>query len=327
MASALGLRGARGPMWKSPATATFMAVCGLSPAVVWTRQLPAITLALPAVRSHQTIARFNSNQIQERSKNPQSPKVVKQDTAHEGFLTEHVNMLYPLTFIAPPLSSWPRNPIKASKFLMGWVEGHGRAFLSNTIIRWSSKESLFKTAKYKEDLEGVKLIARALHRTMTEAVAEGDETAIQKTCTQTFARSLLAPIKARGKNMRYEWELVRYTGGSRIKSDSIQPFHHLHIDCLIRQTVVTIASRQRRVQWKRSSTGGPWKVVPGSEKEVEVVEHVAVACVYNSKTFQPTKWLLMGALKPTTLEGWLEEKEGIAGLQQEESKGHNILDE
>ncbi|KAK3363665.1 hypothetical protein B0T25DRAFT_528211 [Lasiosphaeria hispida] len=336
MASALGLRGARGPMWKRPATGTFMTTCGLAPAVVWPKQLPAIAIAPPTARfysptaasySYNTYSRFNQNQQHERQKAPQSPQVYRANRSTEGFISEHVSLLYPLTFVSPPLFAWPRNPIKAWKFFMGWAEGHGRAFLSNTVVKWSSKGSLFKRAKYNPDRDGVKLMARAMHRSLGEAMASGDELTLQKTCTQVFARTLIAPIKARGTNLYYEWELMRYTGASRISSDMIQPFQQDHIDCLVRQTIVTVPSRQRRVQWKRSNALGAWQVVPGSEKEVDLVEYVALTCVYDSKTYQPTNWRIMGTLKPTTLQSWLTEKEGVNILGRQEAKGHNILDE
>ena len=184
-------------------------------------------------------------------------------------------------------------------------------------MKYTSKPSFFKRAVYKPKRSVLIPTAKAMHRAMAEALASGDRDTINKICSRSLGTSLLASIDTRPKTRRYGWQLLDYTKKlfyPSVKSHRITALGREKNAPIVRQAVVSISSRQRRVQYDAQG-----KVIPGSEKEIDVVEHVAMACVVDPRTWAESEWRLVGTISATTLEEWDAEKEILKELMKNPS--------
>jgi protein MBA1 len=216
------------------------------------------------------------------------------------------------TFVIPPLAQFPKPLGQKLRFLGWWLVIKGQEILTNAALKFTSKPTIFKAAKFKPKRSVIIPTVKALHRSMAEALAAGDKNTINKICSRKLAGPLLASIDARPRGRRYGWELVKYTNKlfyPAIRSHRVSPLSRERHAPIIRQAIVAISSRQRRVQYDAQG-----QVVPGSEKEIDVVENVAIACIVDPRTWQQGEWRLLGTIKPTTYEGWAEEKELLKNM-------------
>ncbi len=118
---------------------------------------------------------------------------------------------------------------------------------------------------------------------------------------------------------RKSWDLVRYNQSwryPRLADHKLRVTVHAQHDGLpaVYQAVVTIASRQRLVEYD-DSTAGAGKVVPGSEKEADVVEHVVLMALVNPDTYEQGPWMIWGTMNETTRESLEFEEATITQLQ------------
>jgi protein MBA1 len=138
---------------------------------------------------------------------------------------------------------------------------------------------------------------------MLEGLASGDRMMINKSCARQLATNLLMSIDSRPRGRRYSWELVKYTNKlfyPSIKSHRMVPIDRERGAPIIRQAVVAISSKQRRGVYDAEG-----RVIPGSEKEMDVVEHVAMATmVFPKEGYMQQDWRLIGIIQPSTLESW-----------------------
>ncbi|KAL2269432.1 hypothetical protein VTJ83DRAFT_1616 [Remersonia thermophila] len=223
-----------------------------------------------------------------------------------------LGMIVPGTFILPQLAGFPKPLGDKLRFLGQWILVKFQEVVSNSSIKWSSKPTFFTRAQLKARRSTLIPTAKALHRSMAEALAAGDKAAINRICSQNLAISLCASIDSRPAGRRYGWELVSYTRRlfyPSIRSHRMSPLGMEKTAPIVRQVVVAISSRQRRVVYDKDGN-----VVPGSEKEMEVVENVAMGCIIDPRTWQQSEWRLIGTVKPTTYDGWAQEKKALAEL-------------
>ncbi|KAL2180760.1 uncharacterized protein P884DRAFT_192147 [Thermothelomyces heterothallicus CBS 202.75] len=222
-------------------------------------------------------------------------------------LAETLSVVLPGSFVLPPLSQFPDSLGKKIRFLSQWMYIKIQEMLTNGAVVFSSKPSIFKRASFEAKRGSLIPTAKALHRAVAEALAAGNKSAIGKICTRDYAGPLLASIDARPRGHRYSWELVKYTNKlfyPSLKSHRISPISTERESPLIRQAIVAISSKQRVVVYNAKG-----EVVPGSEREMDVVENVAIACVIDPKRgWKQSKWRYLGTIKPTTLESWQEER-------------------
>lgn len=177
----------------------------------------------------------------------------------------------------------------------------------NATFRFASKPTIFKRAALDYKKSSLIPTAKALHRSMLEGLASGDKLAINKTCARKLATTLLTSIDSRPRGRRYSWELVKYTNKlfyPSIKSHKLAPTDRERGSPIIRQVVVAISSKQRRGVYDSSGL-----VIPGSEKEMDVVENVTIATLIDPKNgYKQYDWRIIGTIKPTTLESWAKDK-------------------
>ncbi|KAK3941894.1 hypothetical protein QBC46DRAFT_257444 [Diplogelasinospora grovesii] len=239
-----------------------------------------------------------------------------------------VSILLPGTFVRPPLSRFPRGAKPFFRFLYEFLRVKFMDAVQVPIFKYTSKPSLFSRALWKRNNANVVLTAKALHRQMSEALAVGDKTALHKICVSQLLTPLLGTIDARPKGRRYGWELVRYNQSwyyPRIMSHKILAAADPSIpdSPYIRQVVVAIASRQRRVEYDDSPRGGG-RVVPGSEKEADLVENVVLTCTINPHTYAQDEWRIFGTVKNTTPDDWETEKLLVENLDKDELEKYKI---
>ncbi|KAK3311433.1 uncharacterized protein B0T15DRAFT_75439 [Chaetomium strumarium] len=234
-----------------------------------------------------------------------SSKRTRELTSDVGF--ESLQVVLPGTFILPPLSGFPKPLGQKLRFLWYWLLTKGQEVVTNAAVKFTSKPSFFTRAAMQAKRSTLVPTAKALHRAMAEALASGDRDTINRICTKKLASTLIASIDGRPRGRRYGWELVAYTNRlfyPSVKSHRITATSRDKYSPILRQAVVAISSRQRRVEYDARG-----QVVPGSEKEIVAVENVALACTYDPRTWTQSEWRLIGTIQPTSLEAWKHEAE------------------
>ncbi len=209
------------------------------------------------------------------------------------------------TFILPPRAQFPKGLWDKCRFISFWLLIKFQETVTNMSTRFSSKLTIFKPAQLKAKRSTIIPTAKALHRSMAEALASGDKHTINKICSRKLSAPLLASIDGRPRGRRYGWE-IEYTKKlfyPSIKSHRMSPLSRDRYGPIVRQAVVAISSKQRRFQIDAQG-----KVVPGTEKTVDVIENLAISCIIDGKTWKQGDWRIVGTIKPTTLEAWVQEK-------------------
>ncbi|KAL1838884.1 hypothetical protein VTJ49DRAFT_2108 [Mycothermus thermophilus] len=207
------------------------------------------------------------------------------------------------TLILPQLSGFPQRFGDKLRFLGQWILVKFQEIVSNSSVKWSSKPTFFARAQFKAKRSTLIPTAKALHRAMAQALAAGDKDTLNRICSQNLAVSLCASIDSRPVGRRYGWELVKYTNPlfyPSIRSHRMSPLSTEKTAPMVRQVVVAISSKQRRVVYDKEGN-----VVPGSEKEMDVVENVAMGCIVDPRTWQQTEWRLIGTIKSSTEEAYV----------------------
>ncbi|KAK3695511.1 hypothetical protein B0T22DRAFT_109523 [Podospora appendiculata] len=236
-----------------------------------------------------------------------------------------VSMILPATFVRPPLSSFPREPRKFLAFSWELAKIRFSDIMQRIMITFSSKPSMFKRARWRANNKSLIPVAKALHRTFSEAVATGDGEALQRVVVNQLLVPLMSSIETRPKGRRYGWELVRYNkplSYPRITSHKLALLGQGDSP-IIRQAVVTIASRQRRVEYD-DSPAGRGRVVLGSEKEVDLVENLLITTTVNPRTWVQDDWRIFATVRQTTPEDWEAEQVLLKALEQQEISKYKL---
>lgn len=219
------------------------------------------------------------------------------------------------TYVTPPIGRYPFS------FNFTWTLTKRRFLdaMSVFLFRWGSKPAFLKAPVWKVKRSAIITQAKALHRTMGEALAAGDKAALRQTCVPRLASKLSSAIDARRRGTRKSWELVRYNQSlryPRLADHKLRVTVHPQHKNLpaVYQAVVTIASRQRLVEYDDSKTGAG-KAVPGSEKEVDLVENVVLMSLVDPDTYEQGPWMIWGTMNETTKAGLEYEEATITQLQ------------
>ncbi|KAK3365423.1 hypothetical protein B0H63DRAFT_11575 [Podospora didyma] len=234
-----------------------------------------------------------------------------------------VSMLFPGTFVRPPKLPW-RKPSAMFQYSRAITKSWATGIFTNMMYAFASKPTFFTRAMWKSKSSQALLTAKALHRSMAEALAAGNKAAINRVCVIKLATPLCATIDARPRWRRYGWELVKYNAKPRILCERISPMLDDTNAPLVRQMVVSISSRQRRVEYD-DSPQGRGRVVPKSEKVADLVENIVITTTVNRQTWQQDEWRVFGTLNPTSLKNLEQEKQLLAALEAEDLEKHKIL--
>ena len=152
---------------------------------------------------------------------------------------------------------------------------------------------------------------KALHRQMNEAIASGDVDALEKIVDPNLYMPLAINIHQRARGHTCTWELLKYNKEPRVVSLKIIPMAGFATK-LLWQVTVSIASRQRVVERDERK-----RVVPGSEKEMDLVENVVIGTMLDNETWTTSGgWKIIATVQPMTPERWEEEKETVKLLSQ-----------
>ncbi|ESA43832.1 hypothetical protein GE21DRAFT_457 [Neurospora crassa] len=216
----------------------------------------------------------------------------------------------PETFVIPPLSRFPKQFKPLMSYLWGIIRVKSLDFLLARQYRFSSMPGWRQ--KPLLSLKKAPLIAqtKALHRQMNEAIASGDAEMLEKIVDSYLYVPLAVNIEQRPKGRTCTWELVRYNKEPRIVSHKIFPLQGTK-DKLLWQVTVSIASRQRVVEHERG------RVVPGSEKELDLVENVVIGTMISNETWATQNaWKIISTVQPMTPEKWEREQETVKLLAE-----------
>ena len=226
----------------------------------------------------------------------------------------------PGTFVPLPLSKAPSGIANFFEYYWARIRFRAVDIFSLFAIKMGSKPSYFKKARFTLNRTSVIPTARALHRTMSEALASGDKETLQKVCATQLYLDLCRAIDQRPRGRRYGWEVVRYTRPlrfPRIVDHKLAIFGDAASGAPgIRQAVVAISSRQRRVEYDDARGGA---AVPGSEREMDVVEYLVINRTVDMKTYAQSDWRVWGTLNETSLPQ-LRDDIALMNRAQEEEK-------
>ncbi|KAI0008645.1 hypothetical protein F4779DRAFT_586184 [Xylariaceae sp. FL0662B] len=228
-----------------------------------------------------------------------------------------LSFLIPLTLVAPPIWRYPRQPKHFIHFL--WLHGKNRLQTLWSIIGMklmSMPKVLRSRPRFKARRGNAVPAAKALHVTMSEALAVGDKDTLRRICSGELYKTLAGTVDSRPRGERAEWELVRYDQRWRYPrlADwrfSYMPMHSggMH---LLKQAVVSIASVQRLARYDDNNGGAK---IPGSERTREMIEHIVLQADIDQTTYQSGPWIVWGWLPETTYESYIEDIDNAKALQ------------
>ncbi|KAK0609346.1 hypothetical protein B0T17DRAFT_136823 [Bombardia bombarda] len=299
-ASRLGLRGGARDMWmRSPSATTSMA----APRVVPAASAPSSSRPLsttpprcakaPAKRREKTPSLFTASQqrLDNRTAAPSVDQIRDRGRrAGQALSSADVAMLLPQTFVAPPYAQFPGGR-KFFGFLRNLTKVKFFDLLQRVLMVWASKPTILRPARFRPKSALALATARALHRSMAEAVAAGDLATLRKVCVNELYFPLVSQIEKRPKGRRYGWELVKYNNTwryPRVISDKIAIMG--------------------------TDTDSP--IV----RQVDLEENIVLTCSINPSTWEQDDWRIFGTVKHTSLEGWEAEKKLLDRLQEEDKQ-------
>lgn len=262
----------------------------------------------------QNVRHASSRAAQNRAP---APKVSEAAQMSRGQITvDSVRMMVPGTFVPLPLSQYPRSPRKffqyGWEYLKAYYKGLGAAI--GMVI--SSKPKILARARYRLNNAAFKPVAKAMHRELAEALAAGNSSAVHRLTVSQLGTQLAMGIEARPAGRRYTWELVKYNGQPKITGQVMTSLSMDRSAPILRQVVVRISSRQRKAVYAKAPKSDEWSVVPGSEKEVDLVENVMFVSLVDPVTWTQGDWRILGSIPSTRMKEWLQEKRDVETLER-----------
>ncbi|KAJ9155728.1 hypothetical protein NKR23_g1622 [Pleurostoma richardsiae] len=234
----------------------------------------------------------------------------------DSAMASSLDIKLPSTIVALPLSRAPRSPRDFARYQFERLKQHAFDLVTLLAFKISSMPSWSARPRFRVRRSALVPTAKALHRTMSEALAAGDKGALEQVCLGQLFRSLAAAVDGRRRGRRLGWELVRYNGRPRVMDHKLAIFPGPGgRQAVLRQAVVRIGSRQRLVEIDEARGGAP---VEGSERVRDVTEYVVLSQTLNPQTYAASEWRLWGTVGETTLADMEEEKVTLAELEKQE---------
>ncbi|CAI4210988.1 unnamed protein product [Parascedosporium putredinis] len=225
-------------------------------------------------------------------------------------------MLLPGTFVALPLSKYPRQPGQFLRYLWAATRSAWEARLISWGYRLQSMPKGSIRPAFKPQTRQIVPTARALHRRLNEALAAGDLPALREVCHDPLYDMLSRAVESRAaKSSRRErmvWEIVESHSSWRL------PRLAFHRATLIPESrygqqaaVVTFDTTQRLARVD-AATGEPIK---GGTKVQRKRENLVVMRAVDGKTYKGEEWRIWGFEPETTLQAWESMEHGKKLLQ------------
>lgn len=242
--------------------------------------------------------------------------------AAKAMFAEGNSPLFPATFVAVPLSRYPRNI--TDFFRYQWFRT--LSFLGGKLTVWGNRlesmPSWTSRPRYRPRTRQLAATAKAMYREVLEAFAAGDIEALQRLCTPSYAQRMVAAVSRRDPREEVHFEVVKYHQPWRfpqLKSHQIRAANELDQDQLTEQAVVAISSTQRLT--RRNKVTG--QIIPGSTKVQDKTEFVVLARNIDKKTWEMEPWKVWGTISDTTLEKYLADRAETEEKQDQHVKWKN----
>ncbi|KAI0195636.1 hypothetical protein EV127DRAFT_466742 [Xylaria flabelliformis] len=232
-------------------------------------------------------------------------KAEREDREKEKKMNNEImsSLLLAYTIVPPPVWRYPRSPIKFAQ--MVWLIAKNRATCLGSrmaVYLMSMRTKGFGWPKFKSGKKSCIPAAKALHAQMSEAVAAGDKETLRRICSPGLFQTLAGAIDSRPPGTHTEWELVRYD--NKLRYPRIADFRVMYQNIgvgkqmrILKQAVVSISSVQRLTRYDSSGA-----LIPGSERERYMMEHLVLQAVVNDNTFETGPWQIWGTLPEMSFE-------------------------
>jgi protein MBA1 len=233
--------------------------------------------------------------------------------------------------VTPPITRFPlSSPSKLAHMI--WLVAKNRAMTWGSLLGIyfiSSQKNGFSWPPFRANKGSCIPAAKALHAQMSEATAVADKETLRRICAGELFQNLAGGIDSRPPGIRTEWELVRYDSKWRYPrlADfrvSYQPMGSSKSGMrLLKQAVVSISSVQRLVRYDETKGGA---LVPGSERERHMLEHVVLQSIVDQKTFESGPWKVWGNLPEMPYETIRDDADMFAAAtaSKEETKNEML---
>ncbi|KAI1129315.1 hypothetical protein F5Y10DRAFT_238677 [Nemania abortiva] len=236
------------------------------------------------------------------------------------------SILLPQTIVPPPIWRFPLSPIKFAK--MVWLLSRNRltVLLSRLSVAFMSMPSRrLGWPKFRAHKRTSVPAAKALHVQMSEAVAAGDKETLRRICTSELFQTLANAVDARPPHVRAEWQLVRYEDRLRYPrlADfrlASMPLQSTKTTRLIKQAVVSISSVQRLARYDMTDGGGGGTLIPGSQRERRMMEHLVLQADIKEGTYEHGPWKVWGTLPEMSYETIRDETAAFQDLVAEQAR-------
>ncbi|KAI0431789.1 hypothetical protein F5Y09DRAFT_303804 [Xylaria sp. FL1042] len=236
-------------------------------------------------------------------------------------ITPESTFLLPYTVVPPPVWRFPLNPIKFTQ--MVWFLAKNRlvslgAVLGVYMISMAKPTRGYRWPVFRTRKRAAVPTAKALHVQMSEAVAAGDKETLRRVCTTELFQTLAGAIDARPRNVRAEWELVRYE--DKLVYPRLADFrvsYQAGSAKLVKQAVVSISSVQRLTRYDDARGG---EVVPGSGRDRHMTEHIVLQAEIHDKTYAAGPWKIWGTLSEMSYEDMCEERAMFDEVMAEQTR-------
>lgn len=218
--------------------------------------------------------------------------------------TNSMSILLPDTMVKPPISNFPRSPVKFMRMAWHYLRHSAKAWMTIAFYKISSKPSFLSRARFQIKRGTLVPTVKALHLELNDALARGSKHELRRICTNEFYATLAGVIDARPRGYRAEWELVKYNRPltyPRLSGHLIGVVPLQSGQRAIHQAVVSIASTQRVTRYDAAGA-------VAAEQTKDMVEHLVITCDIDPKTHESTPWKIWGTLPETTLEAYLDTK-------------------
>ncbi|EFQ29556.1 hypothetical protein CGRA01v4_14832 [Colletotrichum graminicola] len=281
----------------------------------FTRALPTAKRIPAATRGYAGKANPADLRLSTRLNKQAAMKDVGYSSSEMDKSMAMIHIMLPGTFVPVPFSQLDKSPAALWEYAVSLLKQRAKDLLAIFGAKVSSMPTW--TSRPRARLDRAKLVpeAKALHQRLGEAMAAGDKDALRDICTPRLYETLSATVSRRRPAERLTWELLRYTARPRVVSHKLAVMPPVGRGPVIQQVVVAISSAQRLGKVDRA-TGRP--LAKDGLRVQNQTEYFVMTRRFDSKTWAPTKWVVWGNTKATTLEDWRLEEKGIQHMEKQD---------